>query len=89
MMENEWLNKEIRNLKKDMNHRKTPNVLIFGLIMLTMLTSFMSYDTQNRKLSERRGNWSSTWICPRCGHENYSEISNCGVCGHDKPKKRR
>lgn len=28
-----------------------------------------------------------TWICLKCGYENYVGINNCGLCGRDRYEK--
>lgn len=34
-----------------------------------------------------KGIFGDTWICPKCGYENYVVIQNCGQCGRYRHAK--
>lgn len=83
-MKNEWLEKEIGDLRYERIKKKQPSIFVFSLILLCMLTAAMAYDTHH---VPKRMRWSATWKCKSCGYENYDEISNCGLCGKSKGKR--
>lgn len=87
VMKNEWLEKEMLDLRVDRRRKKQSRVVTLGLIMLAFLNMMMSYETLYARPPSRDMR-SATWICS-CGYENYDKISYCGVCGREKPRKRR
>lgn len=84
MKDNEWLTQEIANLRMERIKKKQPRIFVWALILMTMFTAALAYDTQHHP---RQARWSATWKCKHCGYENYDEIHTCGLCGKAKGKR--
>lgn len=84
MIENEWLTKEISQLRIERIKKKPTSIFVYTLILLCAFTALIAYDTPTHTPINR---WRSGWVCPSCGHDNFAEIERCGICGTKRPKR--
>lgn len=72
--EEQLIESEIKRKKEDATILK--RVVVYGFICLVCFSPSLYSDF---------GRWfPDTWMCKKCGYENYEGIRTCAVCGTSK-----
>ena len=58
----------------------------FGLIALIILLCLPKINLQTHYTNSTTATSKYSWTCKHCGHLNFGQYTNCGVCGNPKNK---
>jgi len=85
----DWLRQEERMIEQEIR-RKSPVYInkkyLFLIFVLGILSVLPQMDFLH-SCPNKCGFFPDTWICKKCGYDNYEGIGRCAVCGTEKGKK--
>ncbi|HLT42769.1 MAG TPA: hypothetical protein VKZ95_08705 [Sphingobacteriaceae bacterium] len=86
-----WLEEEEKRLIREIRNKK-PNppsnkyLLFLAILMAIIAFPHMSLIHSHPSNPMPGRFFPDTWICKRCGYDNYEGIHRCAVCGTEKGK---
>lgn len=83
-----WLEEEERIIKREMRRKAPPRFNRLYLFLLFVLAALGALPQLNFIYSSPTANmlFPDTWICKKCGYDNYEGIKTCSVCGTPRKK---
>ncbi len=91
LSDNKWVDEETKKIKAEQKMTRndtwsTRYLVRFLIYMTPIFMSFVIMECPHCQ-QEFKTHWSSIWVCPSCGYENYEGMDYCSLCGTEKPKR--